>query len=133
MKGQLTLVYVPAIEAVNENFCRFCNDCDADVYGLGEWYMVRDRIWPDEVPGALCIGCLEARAGRELTPSDFADVPCNRWTPRSQRLLDRLGSDCSTGSAATARQARQRLPEFVVALKRRRRYLSCRFRRRYCL
>ena len=41
--------------------------------------------------GYLCIGCLEARLGRRLTPADFPEFPVNqpdRFT--SARLLDRL-------------------------------------------
>ena len=38
------------------------------------------RLWPQANPdydGMLCVGCLEARLGRRLTPSDFTGVPLN--------------------------------------------------------
>jgi len=45
--------------------------------------------------GLLCIGCLERRLGRRLTPADFTDAPANdpsdRDSGRSRRFLDRLG------------------------------------------
>ena len=68
--------------------------------------MVTDEIWaqagmetdlipwyrPDGTPVGphdyLCVGCLEARLGRELTAADFTDAPINgpaymhRNTPR---------------------------------------------------
>jgi hypothetical protein len=87
-----------------------CIDCGIDTcpcsgkHGyrhVGRWehYMVKDALWkragltPDA--GYLCIGCLEARLGRELRPSDFKDVilnrPGNPWhTPRlASRLMKR--------------------------------------------
>ncbi len=41
----------------------------------------------------LCIGCLENRIGRKLTPNDFDPVPpLNMMNNcQSDRLLDRLG------------------------------------------
>jgi len=59
--------------------------------------MVRDEIWEaasrDHDPARiLCIGCLEQRIGRQLTPGDFADLPLNEpGGLESPRLLDRLG------------------------------------------
>ena len=79
-----------------------CLDCGVDTAAIDEYYMVTDEVWasanpaddPDE-PGAgmLCIGSLERRLGRKLTPSDFTDCPVNTdlAKPRSKRLLDRLG------------------------------------------
>jgi hypothetical protein len=69
-----------------------------------EYYMVHDGVWlaagmPQHRPVGfnegrdfLCIGCLEARLGRTLTPRDFTDVTINRpdrW--HSPRLNARLG------------------------------------------
>jgi hypothetical protein len=55
-----------------------CVDCDVDTLGTGELYMVHDDVWPlDKLGGMMCIGCLEARIGRRLTPEDFTDVPIN--------------------------------------------------------
>lgn len=42
----------------------------------------------------LCIGCLENRLKRVLTPEDFMDAPINLpyvFGNKSARLLDRLG------------------------------------------
>jgi hypothetical protein len=58
-----------------------------------EYYMVRDSIWKraGDVKGYLCIGCLEKRLGRRLTPRDFADVPCNDWIEtKTPRLVSRM-------------------------------------------
>jgi hypothetical protein len=47
---------------------RYCRDCAADTF-IGEWYMVRDEVWPLGFhDGVLCIGCLEQRIGRRLVP-----------------------------------------------------------------
>lgn len=52
-----------------------CQDCDVCTNDLDEYYMVRDDIWPLAPNGGmLCIGCLEARLGRELNAADFK--PC---------------------------------------------------------
>jgi hypothetical protein len=68
-----------------------------------EYYMVHHHVWhaagmPEHKlgyqgagPGFLCMGCLEARLGRCLTPADFIDAPINRpdrWN--SPRLNARL-------------------------------------------
>jgi hypothetical protein len=94
-RPQLSLFHVPAIEPLGEAWHRYCQDCDADVYSINEWYMVRDEVWPlDYHGGVLCIGCLETRIGRRLNADDFissATAACN--TPRpyiSRRMLDRL-------------------------------------------
>jgi hypothetical protein len=62
-----------------------------------EYYILRDEVWLSANPkreGMLCIGCVETRIGRRLTPEDFTDVPINRddkgWQ-KSKRLLSRLG------------------------------------------
>jgi hypothetical protein len=39
----------------------------------------------------LCIGCLEARIGRRLSPADFTNVPLNGLPDNSARLKDRIG------------------------------------------
>lgn len=85
-----------------------CDDCVKEVtpydeYGHPveagwEWYMVHSPVWEAASQGGkpasiLCIGCLEARIGRRLTPEDFADLEINRpgWTS-TERLIDRLGA-----------------------------------------
>lgn len=92
-----------------------CVDCRTETLptepGLrAEWYIVRDELWEtagmtldacDEGRGCLCIGCLETRLGRQLTPADFEqDIPINdpdfietpryAWTWRTPRLKPRL-------------------------------------------
>jgi hypothetical protein len=63
--------------------------------------MVLDAVWlaargPEF--GMLCIGCLEARLGRQLVPDDFASVPLKPGRGhRSARLLERLGRSGSDG------------------------------------
>lgn len=56
--------------------------------------MVHGEVWPiGPREGMLCIGCLESRIGRNLTPADFTSFPINT-NPRQKRtvrLLDRLG------------------------------------------
>lgn len=50
---------------------------------VGRWehYMVLPKVWkaaglaPDD--GYMCIGCLEHRIGRRLSPTDFTDAPIN--------------------------------------------------------
>jgi hypothetical protein len=79
-----------------------CEDCRADTGwdGLCEWYMVKDGVWEAAWPGSkkvitiggrrdyLCIGCLEARLGRELNSGDFAPVPLN--DPTSPHIPARM-------------------------------------------
>lgn len=72
-----------------------CMDCGVDTSKTHEYYMVHDEIWLFVNPGdygMLCIGCLEERLGRELTPYDFTDAPVNSedWI-HSDRLKSRIG------------------------------------------
>jgi hypothetical protein len=60
-----------------------------------EVYTVHNAVWKaarmEPYGGCLCIGCLEKRIGRRLTPKDFVrDHPFNS-TPGTQRLLERRG------------------------------------------
>ena len=59
----------------------------------------------------LCIGCLEKRLGRELTPDDFPSCwgGADRSNPKSERLLKRLGD---------SRKREAKLKEFEEASKR---------------
>jgi hypothetical protein len=60
--------------------------------------MVHDSVWgdagmktnPRKPEGMLCIGCLEDRLGRRLTPADFTDAEVNTWRA-SERLQNRQG------------------------------------------
>lgn len=80
-----------------ETDARFiCVDCSVDTCASEEYYMVHDPLWAgagmDPHGGMLCIGCLEARLGRQLTPADFPDYPINRdFFGYSPRLQQRLG------------------------------------------
>jgi len=74
-----------------------CADCGLDTVVAGEWYDVHDEIWLQANVAnvssrqILCIGCLEKRIGRRLTPRDFTDVPVNDpHRGKSDRMLDRL-------------------------------------------
>lgn len=80
-----------------------CADCGADttprtrgrITGQSwEWYMATDETWAaagmgDD--GFLCVGCLEARLGRELQSGDFTGAPVNvpGLMPDTPRLAER--------------------------------------------
>ncbi len=70
-----------------------CMDCHTDTWD--EYYMVYNSVWKKANPklnGKLCIGCLEARLGRKLTPKDFTKRKVNTLPmERSKRLRNRLG------------------------------------------
>ena len=73
-----------------------CSGCNQNIYKMQEYfYTLRDEIWEACEVGnlLLCIGCVEAKLGRQLTPLDFN--PFARFNtakvPRSARLQDRLG------------------------------------------
>lgn len=91
-----------------------CMDCGMKTAPFdGEWedYIVHDELWraagcnPEEGVGEfLCVGCLEARLGRRLTPEDFTEglvsdpwvvnTPRWAWSFRTARLQSRLlGAD----------------------------------------
>ena len=64
--------------------------------------MVKNSVWkaagmaaekPDTRSGFLCIGCLEKRLGRNLTPADFTPCLLNEWSPwDTARLASRKGT-----------------------------------------
>jgi hypothetical protein len=75
-----------------------CNDCGVDVVEIGELYMSPPEVWNDELglgsDDNLCIGCLEARLGREVRLiHDILPPGTNyQWMkPPSDRMADRLG------------------------------------------
>jgi hypothetical protein len=77
----------------------WCADCGVNTLAVGEWYMVNDKLWEAasrfgkiwEESFYLCIGCIELRLGRRLTPDDFTNVPVNDPDKFSSgRLRDRL-------------------------------------------
>jgi hypothetical protein len=73
-----------------------CLACAVNTLHIGEYYMVTDEVWGQACPegkGMLCIGCLEARLGRELTARDFTDAPVNSpLFGQSKRLAARVRS-----------------------------------------
>jgi hypothetical protein len=59
-----------------------------------EVYIVRDSVWKqagmEPWGGCLCIGCIEKRIGRKLTPRDFPKHPFNDdELPGTVRLMSR--------------------------------------------
>ena len=77
---------------------RMCQDCGHDTRAMGEYYMLRDRIWleatEEDYAFMLCIKCVEARLGRTLTWHDFKQgVPINEgYFPRSLLMRKRLAT-----------------------------------------
>ena len=71
-----------------------CRDCGTNTDDIGEYYMVKDKIWKTALNGSskgmLCIGCLEDRLGRILTYKDFINYPINNNPNHSDRLKSRL-------------------------------------------
>jgi hypothetical protein len=84
-----------------------CDDCGMDVLPhdedgrrtADEWYMVHDDVWAAATtdggqPRYLCIGCLETRIGRRLTPADFPEGGLNdSERSHSPRLTECLGAE----------------------------------------
>jgi hypothetical protein len=62
-----------------------------------EVYMVKPAVWKaaglDPFSGCLCIGCLEKRLGRTLTPMDFPRNHPFNSLPGTGRLLSRRRGD----------------------------------------
>jgi|SRR5262245_42339514 len=62
-----------------------------------EVYMVRDSVWKaagmEPMGGCLCIGCLEKRLGRTLTPKDFPRRHPLNSLPGTERLIERQDLD----------------------------------------
>lgn len=74
-----------------------CCGCGMDVCTAGELYMVHDHVWAAAGTcqcAVLCVGCLEARLGRQLTAGDFSDWPVNdpAQCHHSDRLRARLAA-----------------------------------------
>lgn len=73
-----------------------CLDCKVDTGKIGEHYFVNTEVWLSVVKsknGMLCIGCLENRLGRVLTPADFTKAYINspKFEIKSKRLMSRMG------------------------------------------
>jgi hypothetical protein len=61
-----------AADAVETIGAWSCFTCQRDTFAIGEDYYVVDELWYSYgVEGMLCIGCLEARLGRQLIAADF--------------------------------------------------------------
>jgi len=102
----------PAWLAIMKDRSSFlCLDCGVDTGAIDEYYRVTNELWARVNPGGdgmLCIGCLEKRLGRELTPDDFPNG-ADRSSPKSERLLKRLGD---------SRKCEAKFKEAVEASKR---------------
>lgn len=71
-----------------------CLDCRVDMRTVDEYYLLRDELWLSVVPdrvGHLCIGCVETRLGRQLSPDDFQPGRASLDGRYSARLRDRTG------------------------------------------
>ena len=71
-----------------------CSDCGVPTWPF-ESFMTSNEIWVEggDVAGRLCVGCLEERLGRVLTPEDFPPLPANDDDEcDSVRLRTRKGS-----------------------------------------
>jgi hypothetical protein len=71
-----------------------CIGCHVSTMRINEYYMILNKLWRKVNPkkvGMLCIGCVEDRLGRELTPEDFTSAPVNSIREYSPRLQKRLG------------------------------------------
>jgi len=99
-----------------------CAGCSVDVDALGEVsYMVTVRTWQDAVGGGLlCIGCLESRLRRELTPDDFSHAFINQGAyGRSPRLRARLTGKAflHTNRLPRARALRNFIDQLGIVVK----------------
>jgi hypothetical protein len=60
-----------------------------------EQFMVHDAVWQaagmEEWSGCLCVGCIERRLGRALTPDDFTEHVFNTARDCTKRLRERRG------------------------------------------
>src|SRR5262249_17820365 len=83
-------------DPIEDILVMLCGGCGVDAGAIDEYYMVKDDLWKRAGKRRyLCIGCLEERIGRKLTPDDFTDCPLNheqRIFARSGRLRDRLSA-----------------------------------------
>ncbi len=68
--------------------CQNCQSPDNDIC------MVTDDVWQQsKLDGWVCYRCIERAIGRELTPADFPDLPCNdpRQFTHTPELRRRIG------------------------------------------
>ena len=90
---------IKAREAITrERLASRCLDCQTETSFTergknDEYYMIHNHLWLQANPsgvGKLCIGYLEKRIGRRLTPRDFADCSLTNFPRGSKRLISRL-------------------------------------------
>src|ERR1700682_327602 len=76
-----------------------------------EIYMIEPKVWEaagmGPMAGCLCIGCLEKRLGRILTPTDFLRHHSFHLFPGTQRLLARRDGDADRINANGTFRSRQ--------------------------
>lgn len=90
-ESEMTALVLEAVRCTRDWNCFSCSE---NTLELDEYYAVQPDLWRRYgVEGMLCIGCLEIRLGRKLTPADFIDAEINRdsFDRKSERLRDRLG------------------------------------------
>jgi hypothetical protein len=99
---------IKAREAIaRERLASRCLDCQTETTFTprgknDEYYMIHNDLWLKANPagaGKLCIGCLEKRIGRRLTPEDFTDCSLNNFPRGSGRLSSRLAGLPEEGEA----------------------------------
>jgi hypothetical protein len=100
--------------------CHDCGHLDRTGNEPQEFYMVHDELWAEAgmepCGGNLCVGCLEDRLFRQLTPADFTSAPINQppfVVPLTARLLDRMGygGDALDGRVLDAGRHRDASPQ----------------------
>jgi len=88
----------PNRKQMEEAFARDWNGqgCKIKINAYSEVYTVKDKVWAAAsmapMGGCLCIGCLERRLGRTLTPKDFMRKHPFSGVPGTARLLARRGA-----------------------------------------
>jgi hypothetical protein len=82
----------PELRAIYDRIGPYA-DYEVTVDSRAELYTVKDHVWRASKAngGCLCIGCLEQRLGRELTPEDFDPDDILNRMPGTPRLLKRRG------------------------------------------
>lgn len=67
-----------------------CIDCNMHTVRENEYFMIHRPLWESiAVPNdILCIGCTEARLGRELRADDFKEMQPTGW--RRDLISDRM-------------------------------------------
>jgi hypothetical protein len=107
----------------NRGQSHLCRDCRMNTVHKREDFMVVDAVWDaittqrEKQDGLIiCIGCLEERLGRRLTPADFTECALNAGVlGLSARLMDRLGiTECLPLAELGAYILKQRAKEALT-------------------